>query len=609
MDISQKPEQVFPRILLPYILGIVVFYDFNYPGFLFLWIGINLFLLLLLFLLNWYYIEIIAYRHKSGIGLLFLMFFFFFGGLLSYAHKDDLKPDNFSKSAGQYLKVQVIEEPYRKAGILRFKGQITMVYLADQQGQEARGISAPPTLNGKVASGKLMIAIKLDTLETLALNYGEELLIPAIYSKISASFHPAEFNYQAWLATQNILHQSFLTQKQVLKLGTNAGNRLLKFAIALRAKQVERYQMLLPDKESVAMASTLILGYRATLSKATLDTFSKTGTIHALSVSGMHVGLIYLILNHSLAFLNQKKTWQYLKLFLLLGLLWFYALLTGCSPSVLRSVIMLSVFLIGKTYSRPANTYNIITFAAFMMLVYDPFLIWDVGFQLSFLAVFGLIYLQPQLQACWPIPNKWGYKLWGLMAMSLAAQLFTFPLSIYYFHQFPVFFLLSNLFMLIPITLLMYLGILLLIPGLDFLAPAVSWLIHFNNSGLEFLSALPYSSLSGIWISKLELWGLSISLVLGLLAITNRHKHLLIAAFAVFLPLQLSLSRTAILRYRQQEVIHFKIPKHRAIACLFAQEATVYTHLKPEDPAFQYFIQPVLEYHQIRFLKIIPLPP
>lgn len=609
MDISQKPEQVFPRILFPYILGIVVFYDFKYPGFLFLWIGVNLVFLLVLFLLNQYYTAIKAYQHKSGIGLLFLLFFFFFGGLLTYSHRDDLKADNFSKSAALYLKVQVIDEPYRKAGILRFKGQITKIFLAEKQSQEAGGISTHPALTGKMASGKLIIAIKLDTLETLVLDYGEELLIPAHYTKISPSFHPAAFNYQAWLATQNIRHQSFIAQNQVLKLGSNAGNWLLKFAITLRAKQVERYQTLLQDKGSVALASTLILGYRATLSKATLDTYSKTGTIHALSVSGMHVGLIYLIINHTLAFLNQKRTWQYLKLFLILGLLWFYALLTGCTPSVLRSVIMLSVFLIGKTYSRPANTYNIISFAAFMMLVYDPFLIWDVGFQLSFLAVLGLIYLQPKLQACWPIPNKWGYKLWGLIAMSLAAQLFTFPLSIYYFHQFPLFFLLSNLFILVPITLLMYLGILLLIPGLEFLAPAVSWLIHFNNSGLEFLSALPYSSLSGIWINKLELWALSITLTLGLLSFRNRSQKLLIAAFAVFLPLQLSLSRTAIIRYRQQEVIHFKLPKHSAIAFLFAQEATVYTHLKSEDPTFQYFIQPVLEYHQIRFLKIIPFPP
>ncbi|WGQ11433.1 ComEC/Rec2 family competence protein [Pedobacter gandavensis] len=604
MDISAQPEQVFPRILLPYTLGIVVFYHFKYPGFLPLLIGINLSLLSLLLLLNNYYNIIKVYRFKSGTGLLFQLFFFFFGGLLCYHHQNNLKSDDFSKSSNLYLKIQVMDEPYQKTGILRFKGQIQSVYFTEQLGNQGK-----PMLQAKTASGKIMVAIKLDHRQPLAINYGEELLIPASYTPIKSSFHPAQFDYQAWLAAQNIRHQSFLLQNQVIKLGLQSGNELFKFAIALRVKQVKRYQSLLQDNEAVAMASTLILGYRADLSKEILAIYSKTGTIHALSVSGMHVGLIYLILNYALAFLNQKRNAQYIKLFLILGLLWFYALLTGCSPSVLRSVIMISIFLVGKTYSRPANKYNILSFAAFAMLLYDPFLIWDVGFQLSFLAVFGLLYLQPKLQDCWTIQNKWARKLWGIISMSLAAQLFTFPLSIYYFHQFPFLFLLGNLFILIPVTLIMYLGILLLIPGLDFLAPVLSWLIQFNNTGLKFIAAIPYSVLSGIWINKVELLLLSVFLTLGTMAIVNGSWRLLMAAFSFFLVLQFSLSRTAVMRYHQQEIIRFEIPKQQAIAYIFAQQATVYTHLKQEDDAFQYFIQPVLAYHQIRFLKIIPLPP
>ncbi|MBC8986952.1 ComEC/Rec2 family competence protein [Pedobacter sp. N36a] len=609
MDISKQPEQVFPRILLPYTLGVLIFYHFKYAGFLPLLIGLNLGLLSLLFLLNNYYISIKAYHFKSGTGLLFQVFFFFFGGLLCYHHQDDLKPDDFSKSANLYLKVRVMNEPYQKGGILRFKSQALSAFFTERQGQQRGRFSASQPLKTKTASGKMMTAVKLNLKQPLAINYGDELLMPASFTQINPSFHSAEFDYQGWLAAQNIRHQSFLLQNQVMKLGLNSGNWLFKYAIALRTKQVERYKALLQDNAAVALASTLILGYRADLSKETFAVYSKTGTIHALSVSGMHVGLIYLILNYILAFLNQKKNWQYMKLFLILGLLWFYALLTGCTPSVLRSVIMISIYLVGKTYSRPANKYNILSFAAFAMLLHDPFLIWDVGFQLSFLAVFGLLYLQPKLQDCWPIQNKWASKLWGMISMSLAAQLFTFPLSIYYFHQFPFLFLLSNLFILIPITLLMYFGILVLIPGLDFLTPIVSWLIQFNNAGLQYLAAIPYSSLSGIWISKIELWLLSIFLALGIMALVKGSSKLLITAFAFFLPLQFSLSRTAVLRYQQEEIIRFQIPKHKAIAYVFAQHATVYTLLKQEDDAFQYFIQPVMDYHQIRFLKIIPVPP
>ncbi|WP_316751213.1 ComEC/Rec2 family competence protein [Pedobacter gandavensis] len=620
MSSPEKPLQVFPRILLPYLTGLVVFYHFRYEGFIAVFIFINLVLLIGLFLLNCHYLEIKAYRFKSWIGLLFHLFLFFFGGLMCYHHQSLIKPDHFSKSpTASYLKVQVINEPQRKGNILRFKVEIETVYLQEKQSQQSDKRSRNNPLRAKKASGTLMIAIKSDPKQPLVIDYGTTLLVPARFTTISPPFHPAQFDYQAWLASQNVHHQSFLLQHQVLKLRPNSGNRLFTFAIALRAQQIERYKKLLKDSTSVGLASTLILGYRAELSKETLDTYAKTGTIHALSVSGMHVGLIYLIINHALAFLNQRRVWKKTRLFLILGLLWFYALLTGCTPSVLRSVIMLSILLIGQTYSRSTNSYNILSFAAFFMLLYDPFLIWDVGFQLSFMAVLGLLYLQPKLQELWPVDenqqdywklkNTWSYKLWGMISMSLAAQLFTFPLSIYYFHQFPLYFLLSNLFILIPITLVLYLGILLLIPGLDFLAPALNWLIQFNNSGLQYLAALPGASLTGIWINKLELILLSVSLTLGLLALVKCNWKLLLATFTVFLPLQLSISLTTIKRYHQELVIHFNLPKHKAVAYLFSHQATVYTELKQEDPTFRYFIQPVLDYHQIRFVSIKSFPP
>ncbi|WP_316842559.1 ComEC/Rec2 family competence protein [Pedobacter gandavensis] len=604
MSIPQKPPQIFLRVLLPYTLGIVAFYHFKYPGFLALLLGINLVLLLLLILINHYYQEIKAYHFKSSIGLILHFLLFFFGGLLCYHHQTDLKKDHFSKSKARYLKVQVIDEPQQKGLRLTGSVEIQAIYEADNSKPKPG-----KALKFKKASGKMKLTIQLDPKHPLTIKYGTLLLIPARFIAISPPFHPAIFDNRAWLATQNIHHQSFFSQHQLLKLNANAGNPILAFAINLRVKQVQRYQKLLQDKASVALASTLILGYRSDLSKALLEIYSKTGTIHALSVSGMHVGLIYLILNHTLTFLNRGKYWKILKLGLILSLLWCYTLLTGCAPAVLRAVIMLSVLLIGQTYSRPANSYNILFFAAFSMLLYDPFLIWNIGFQLSFLAVFGLLYLQPKLESCWRIENTVGRKLWALIAMSVAAQLFSSPLSLYYFHQFPLYFLLSNLFILIPITLIMYTGILLLIPGFDFLAPIVNWLIQFNNSGLQYLAALPYSSLTGIWINQLELILGSISLALGIHALAKHNWKLLLAAFSLFLPFQLSISYKSIMRYQQQQVIHFKVQKRQTIVSLFGHQATVYTHLKQGDPAFLYAIQPILDYHQIRSVKIRPLPP
>ncbi|WAC42741.1 ComEC/Rec2 family competence protein [Pedobacter sp. SL55] len=139
-------------------------------------------------------------------------------------------------------------------------------------------------------------------------------------------------------------------------------------------------------------------------------------------------------------------------------------------------------------------------------MVYDPFLIWDVGFQLSFLAVFGLVYYQPKIYNWLYFKNKWADKLWAAVAMSLAAQLATLPLSIYYFHQFPVYFIISNLFILIPITILMYLGIAILLVRVYFLAPIFEWIITFTNQGLKWISNLPYAGITEIWLNKWQLF-------------------------------------------------------------------------------------------------------
>ncbi|WP_449438588.1 ComEC/Rec2 family competence protein [Pedobacter steynii] len=173
--------------------------------------------------------------------------------------------------------------------------------------------------------------------------------------------------------------------------------------------------------------------------------------------------------------MNRNSLLKIGKVAIIIALVWFYALLTGFSPSVLRSAIMLSVFIIAKSFNRQSNSYNIISFTAFCLLLYDPFLIWDVGFQLSFLAVLGLIYLQPKIQNWWHPKNKWINKLWEVTAMSLAAQFITYPLSVYYFHQFPIYFLISNLFIMVPIALLMYLGIIILMGKLVF------WFLSLNG--------------------------------------------------------------------------------------------------------------------------------
>lgn len=584
-----KDQILFLRILLPFLLGIITFYDASDPALKYIIGSLCLTTFLLLVLVNLYYKKLKAYKFKSWISGLTYTSLFLFGAFLCILNKQCLSDSYFNSKQQSYLKVLVNDEPQLKSGILRFRGNVTKAYSYKNGYTETEKII-----------GKLMVSIKTDSLNPVSLTYGDELIISANTTAIAPPGNPAEFDYRSWLAAQNIYHQVFLKQHQLVKLNENTGNPISAYALSLRARQVLFYRKLLKDDDAFAVASTLILGYRADLSQDTLNIYSKTGTIHALSVSGMHVGLIYIVLNWLFQCLDRSRLLKIGKVALIVVLIWFYALLTGFSPSVLRSAIMLSVYILAKSFNRQSNSYNIISFAAFCLLVYDPFLIWDVGFQLSFLAVLGLIYLQPKIQNWWYPKNKWINKLWEIMAMSLAAQLITFPLSIYYFHQFPIYFLISNLFIIIPIALLMYLGIIILLGKLEFLAPIFEWLIKFTNSGLRWIADLPLSSLSAIWISKTELWLLCIALTLFILALAGFKKRMLLVSLACFMIFQSFLAYDKLKAFHQKKTIVFNLRKNYATAFIWGQKAMVITNLNPASKEFKYFIQPALDQHKIK---------
>src|SRR5690606_38882227 len=215
----------------------------------------------------------------------------------------------------------------------------------------------------------------------------------------------------------------------------------------------------LPDSDAAAFASTLILGYRAELSRELVEAYSDTGTMHVLSVSGMHVGIIFLVLSLLLRSMDRRQSLRLFRATLTILIIWFYAMITGFSAPASRAAFMLSFVVLGKALLKHQNTYNLIAISAFFLLLYNPFYLVDAGFQLSYLAVLGLVYFQPLLRMIFPRGNKITDPVWNYCALSMGAQLTTFPVSIYYFHQFPMYFLLSNLFIVFPVAIIMYAGI------------------------------------------------------------------------------------------------------------------------------------------------------
>lgn len=587
-----KAEYFFPRILLPFLAGISLCYFLANRNLLLYFLCASIFLLTYLILCNIFYKKHNLYKIKGWLGISIFLFFFCLGGSLCIIHNDGLKTNYFAGTEFQHLKGWVNNEPQKTGNILRFTINITKGYKNN---------------HGTKVCGKLLLALKLDSLKPIKLDYGDELIISANYQSVEGPKNPREFNFKAWLAAQNIYQQAFINQANLVKIGESKGNFILAFALKLRQKAVEKYRKLLKNDAAYAVASTLVLGYRANLDKETRTNFMNTGTMHALSVSGAHVGIIYLILNYCLQFFNKNKKLIWLKPVLICLLIWGYAILTGLSPSVVRAAIMLSIFIFAKSFTKSKNGYNILAFAAFLQLLFNPFLIFHVGFQLSYIAVFGLLYLQPKIYHIIFVKNKLLDKLWKFTALSLAAQVATFPIAIYYFHQFPMYFLLGNLFISGPLVLIMYLGILVLIPGLSFLAPFFEWLINFTNAVLHFIASLPFSTLNGIWITFAQFLFLSFAFGFFIYGVTKFKKRFLYLSLFVFLIYQGLILKSDFEKKNQHKIIFFSLKKNYATAFIKGNSAILVTDLNPQDKNYQFSIQPTLDEAQITNLKTTSL--
>ena len=590
-------ESPFVLLLMPLLSGIFLGVVFSFGNILPI-LQTCIFTIVFTFcILNWKYADWKIYRKPWIGGILIHLFLFLLGIFLAEKNKEINNSNHFSKQKATSLIVTIIQEPKQTGNLIRFNSLVTHT-----------------SFNGKisVSSGSLVVALKLDSSQKNKFNYGDELLISNQYKPVDAPFNPAEFNYKLWLQHQNIYFQTFLNPNQYQLIATDRGNPIIAYALAIRQKLVQKYQKYLHDSDALSVASTLILGYRADLSADVLQSYSKTGTIHVLSVSGMHVALVYLIINVLLRFLNRKRSGVLMKALISIFLIWVYALITGFSPAVCRAAVMITFVIVGKTYNRHISMLNILLVSAFVLLLYNPNFITDVGFQLSYLAVVGLIILQPIIENLIEFKHQFTRRIWSLLSVSLAAQLITFPISVFYFHQFPVYFLLSNLFIVLPSALIMYVGIaFLFVPDIPIIAKPVAFILEKSivgmNQGLSWIEHLPFGSWNKIWITTSE-YLILYSIIICVFAWLVHRKSLLLQVGAVFIVLFLvSFSYKKIQAQQQDEIVFLNLRKYYGIVFKKGNEAVVLTNLITSDKSFQYSVQPYLD--SCKLVKITLLNP
>jgi competence protein ComEC len=407
---------------------------------------------------------------------------------------------NFQEEQSKYV-IQVLEVPKNKPNSIQVIGKIQRV-LNDS-------ISFP-------TDGSILLYFAKDSISKSILQ-GDILVLQSQLNEIAIAKNPGQFNYKEYLRFNQIYHQGFVSEQNWCLL-ESGGWSLTGLASSLRDKLLKTLKSNGLSGNELSVASALILGYKDDLDSDLKHSYSSAGATHVLAVSGLHVGIIFLVINSMLSFMDKNKSLKAIKLILILFLLWFYALITGLSPSVVRAATMFSFVAVGAIFNRKSSIYNTLAASAFVLLCYNPFLIMEVGFQLSYLAVLGIVYFQPKIYAKFYFKNWLLDKIWGITAVSIAAQLTTFPLGLLYFHQFPTYFMISNLFVIPGAFIIILVGITLFITSVfplisALIAKLLFCLIFSMNWLVESIDKLPISLIEGISITILECWLLYITLL------------------------------------------------------------------------------------------------
>jgi competence protein ComEC len=343
----------------------------------------------------------------------------------------------------------------------------------------------------RVSGTLLMNLDKESTAENI--NVSARILTTAVLQNVKPPLNPYQFNYKNYLENLGIYHQIFLKDQVVLAI-PQSPKSIMDYAQAIREMFNKRFQKLAFKPTEHALINALLLGQRQDITTDVYEDYAKAGAIHILAISGLHIGILLLILQFIMKPLLYFRHGKFVRLLMILCLLWSFAIIAGLSPSVVRAVTMFSLFAIVRGLKRTSNSLNTLAVSAFILLLFRPGFCFDVGFQLSYAAVASIITVKPVLDKWWRIKHRIGNWFLDLFKVSIAAQIGVLPLSLYYFHQFPGLFFVTNMVVVPCLIVILGLGILMLVLiGIhqppDLLIQILSWFIQIMNRFVEWVAS------------------------------------------------------------------------------------------------------------------------
>ena len=551
------PAIPFVRICIAYTLGIVFLNLF--PGMVIVaWMILSSLLITLIFTP---YSFIAQWNNSPVIGVLIYLCLICLGYLNAHYQSSNENIRNI-----QHMKIHVAElteNPVEKTN--SFKAEARLLY-SQYEGEAEHG-----------NSGIILYFQKDEKIKNL--KHGQKILFNAKVTIPYSPQNPRQFNYKEYLESKGIYYQAYIKNNAYRVLDQSPRKNIFYYVKELRYEILRRIQSLGMQEELTGIAAALLIGYKEILDPDTKSSFSKVGAMHILAVSGLHVGIIYLMISSLLFFLNNNHWQRLVRLLIILLFLWTYVILTGMSPSVLRAAIMFSLISIGQNMNYKTNIYNTIFLSAFILLILKPTNLYNVGFQLSYLAVLGIVFFYSPINN-WISSRYWILnQLWALASVSIAAQIATTPISLYHFGQFPISFLIANLIVVPLAGIMIYIGITAIIfsgiPWLGYISSLIfKFLITTLYKLILIIENMPYSYAENLTISTFQ----CIILYAGIISIAcffmYRYAVWLIASLSFTFIILLTITYRNWQVNHQQEMIIYALNKKSRLEVLHGREVS-----------------------------------
>lgn len=547
------------KIAIAFVLGLfIAYYSHLNPLFSSFFFGISL---LFLFLFTFIFKSIKQFGFWSIVTAFSLGFF------VQFLHYEPNKNNHYLHSLNNENELFLIE--------ILIKERLKSTPFNDRYRAEIL------SLNHQKSCGKIIFNLRKDS-SSKFLPIGTILQTTSHIYKNKKPSNPNQFDYGNYLANQNIFGQTY-ADKENLKINQTVRKDWNYYASKIRTTIIKNLEQRHFKKEELSIVIALILGQQQDISKEVLRDYQYAGAVHILSVSGLHVGFILLFITTLLRPIPNNRKGSIIKLIITLVGLWMFGVLAGLAPSVVRSVTMFSFVAIGLFLRRSVNIYHTLLVSMFLILLIQPSFLFDVGFQLSYLALFFIIWLQPIFKSIWSPKSKIVTYFWDIITVSFAAQIGTLPLSIYYFHQFPGLFFITNVIVLPLLSIILAIALVVVVlAAFDcisiYLMKSLEWSIELLNDIIAWVASFEEFIFKDIPMNLLMLWSAYITIITLFIFIEKPNYKKLVATLIGVLIFQASWIFTRYQTQNESEFIVFHQKKSSMIMERNQSNVMVYTN-------------------------------